>query len=123
MPVTVDVSEPVRSLDTMSRDLPAVFERVNKEMSEVITREAQTRHTFKSQTGRLIESVTPQASSKELSVYLNTHVADYGPMIHEGTKHIKADPFLLRAFERNENKIVDEVDKAISREIERMGLQ
>lgn len=122
MSLTVDVSEPVRSLDAMSHDLPAVFERVNAEMAAVVTREAQTRHQFRSQTGRLVESVTPQASSKELNVYLDTHIADYGPMVHEGTKKMKGDPFLLRAFERNENKIVDGMDRAISAEIERVGL-
>ena len=58
-----------------------------KESASEVQEEARRTHNFKSDTSTLERSVKTKVSAEYYAdVYLNEHIAEYGPYVHQGTK-------------------------------------
>lgn len=132
--------------ETMRR---AIRAGMLEEMTEVQL-DAKRTHRFTSRSHNLERSVLVKVSQDGLKgqVYLETGIAKYGPIVHEGRKKIRAprnkvlafnmpgqglifrkevkavkpDRFLFKAFNRRSKRIVIGLKKAIERGIRRSGL-
>jgi len=95
--------------------MPAITQQC---MNDIIVY-ARHHHDFTTRTGKLEGSVDGKANALGFEVYLNPDQIttnksfNYGVAIHNGTKYIDADPFLMEAFELKEEEINDTIGRAI----------
>ena len=97
-----------------------------------IREEARIVHRWRTQTGRLEQSIGVQVSDDGKTGYVFIkdskdsfqwpQNADYGKFLHDGTKHIDSDPFLEDAAKRKESELVREIEKGINKGIRAAGL-
>lgn len=64
-------------------------------------------------TGNLKNSINTQYYQNGLTAEIGTPV-EYGPYVEFGTRHMKAQPYLLPAYDRNVKSFKDEIKKIIN---------
>jgi hypothetical protein len=112
-----------KSLKRVLSKIPnEIYDEVRVEMKQVVSdiqREARVKHRFKNHTGMLRKSIATKVLDKGFTgeVYFDTDIADYGIYVHEGHGTWERDPFITDAFDRNEPRIRENLEKAIQRGI------
>ena len=100
----VEVWIRVDDLITMSKK--RTTDKVKQRMHNVlkkwvgrVQRYARRYHTFTSRTGNLVSAILEKTYNLSGKVYISDMQAPYGVFLHNGTRYIKADPFVQRAYD------------------------
>ncbi len=124
----------VNGLKRMKKALEKIGPKTNKAIDEIIAemrvaviKEARTKHRYRSRSGNLARATKSTYSKKKrrarfyidkrlTGVAWRGRVMSYGVFQHDGTRHIKADHFLLGPFKKYA-KIATKKLKKLPREI------
>ena len=120
--VKLDDSQLPASLNKLAGNFfdDIVEEAVHTYLDQV-AKTAKRSHRYKRRTGALERSIRTDKHDNGGSVYIDDSIAPYGEYVHDGTKHIIADPFLMDA---EDNRLLDNlIDKAVDKILQREGLQ
>ena len=116
-------NDAVSALEDFADNVEAVAKLALDESFDKVAKDAKIHHRFKSRTGTLKNAIKSVREEYGASVYVDESLADYGKYIHDGFGTWAPDKFLDEALADNEQKIVRDVEKAISKEIRKEGLQ
>jgi len=101
-----------RAPELMTSELNTAIKKV------VITIQGDSMRNTPVDTGRLRASTYSKYGY--LSGEVGTHT-NYDVFVHEGTRYMKARPYLLTAIESNENKINDYFTAAVDKVLKKLG--
>lgn len=125
---TVDVSKLEAAIEAYEREAPVLLAQALTLVAHRIAAEAKRTTLFRDRTGSLRRSIMPgrvESSGDMLTVDVmagGTGGVDYALFVHEGTRHMRARPFMREAVERLEPWIADTVSAAIDTAARRAGL-
>jgi HK97 gp10 family phage protein len=119
MKIDVDIND-----DKLMKSLEQLDEEIIKEIRQVLIKDlnkvksdAKRDHRFNNRTGKLQNSIrsslTEDKNVIDGFVYVNDKAVPYAKFIHNGTKKIKADPFISDAMNKNEKMILKDINDAI----------
>lgn len=104
------------SREQLQRDVPPVMQ----EWANTITIYARHNHAYTTRTGNAERATTNRVDPSTLSmrIFLDDQLTtvggyNYPELLHNGTKHITADPFLYRANDIFESEAVTSIQEAV----------
>lgn len=111
-----DIEIKIKGLDKLMKKFKQSPLIVGKRLSEAITRstlllvrELKTGGIVPVRTGQLKQSIRPEIKPLKSTIAPHTN---YAIFVHEGTRYMRARPFLKHAVERKQRQVQQEFDYA-----------
>lgn len=88
----------------------------------LITNGARRVHRHIRRTGTLERSIKNEKTKDGGIIYANDASCDYGKYVHMGQRSWKPDQFIFESYDRNENILDQNINKAIDDTLRKAGL-
>jgi HK97 gp10 family phage protein len=115
--ITFDADKLENTLNLLSKKALEGFDVALKRGALTIQRQAKKVHNYKRRTGDLDKSIQRNSKKLKHEVGFNESVAIYGKFQHDGTRSIKQDLFIPKAWESQKDAILSGIRKDLRKYI------